>query len=364
MEETNVVLGPITSLMVWRAAMMGSIDMPYESLRQPDRMRSVARVRTVRRLDAVRELGNVPLDVIVGQPKRAHGCKSLNVITLKDQLPDGSLWSAGEGIYLCAPELCFVLLSRGGMCLHLLRLGCELCGTYCIAPDQTGSFSNCAQLTTVEKLRDYVSRLGQRHGVRQARLALRHMANNSDSPRETALFLMASLPDRMGGYGIRKAELNGRIEIPEQAQARLGKGFLCCDQVYRDASGKPIAVGEYDSNERHLYRLNELGDKVVYVEKVLADDERREVIVEQGAGMVTIRTEDTRDFMKMDAKLMRLGKLAGCEPRESRGLLLHRRMNLFSSLFDPWVWCEEHEMLRKMAGYDRAGRRDHSRRSA
>ena len=364
MEESNIVLGPVTSLLVWRAAMAGKIDTPYETLRRPDRMRSVAHVRTVRRVEAVERLGAVPLDVIVGQSKRSHSSKSLDVIVLKDQLPDGSLFGAGEGVYLCSPELCFALLARGGLNLHLLRLGCELCGTYCIAPDQTGNYSNCAQLTTVDRLGNYIAQLGMRHGVRQARRALGYLADGSNSPRETALYLLLSLPSRIGGYGMRKPELNGHVDISEYAQWRLGKTYLRCDQVYRDKEGNIVAVGEYDSNEHHLYGTNEMGDPVVLLEKILSDDERREAITEQGAGVVTIRTEDTRIFDRMDAKAMRLGKLAGCEPRESQGLLRMRRMGLFSQVYDTWLWGEEHDLLRDMAGYTRVIRRSRTRESA
>jgi hypothetical protein len=367
MEETNIVLGPVTSLLVWRAAMEGMVDMPYEPLRRPDRMRSIARVRSVRGLDVIRQLesmGGIPLDVTVAQSIRTHVCNSLDVIMLKDQLPDGSLFAVGEGAYLCSPELCFVLLARGCPTLHLLKLGCELCGTYSIAPDQTGSFVNCPQLTTVAKLSDYVTRLGHRHGVRQARGALEYLADGADSPRETALYLLLTMPNRLGGYGFRRPELNGRVDISEYAQGRLGKAYLRCDQVYRDKKGNAIAVGEYDSNERHIYLSNEVGETVFNVEKILSDDERREAIVEAGAEVVTIRTEDTRIFAQMDAKAMRLGRAAGCEPRASIGELASKRMGLFYEVYDAWVWRDEYELLRSMAGYTRVIRRGGSREDA
>ena len=209
-----------------------------------------------------------------------------------------------------------------------------------------------------------MTRLGHRHGVRQARGALEYLADGADSPRETALYLLLTMPNRLGGYGFRRPELNGRVDISEYAQGRLGKAYLRCDQVYRDKKGNAIAVGEYDSNERHIYLSNEVGETVFNVEKILSDDERREAIVESGAEVVTIRTEDTRIFAQMDAKAMRLGRAAGCEPRASIGELASKRMGLFYEVYDAWVWRDEYELLRSMAGYTRVIRRGGSREDA
>ena len=81
----------------------------------------------------------------------------------------------------------------------LIQLGFELCGTY----DTTnGDVRECAPLTTVDRLDAFLASLGPMHGKKNASYALRYVANNSASPRETALAMLLCLPYRMGGYGI------------------------------------------------------------------------------------------------------------------------------------------------------------------
>lgn len=355
------VLGPVTSLYLWRAYLWGQLGATVIGNSQPDLRRCVARVGEIRMIDVVRDLleiqPDLPLDAIVGQARRLHRCKSLNVITLHGHLPFGSFRSLGGNVFICGPELCFALLARGGNFTHLLELGCELCGTYAIAPDGTGRFTSCPQRTTVERLRSYLAHLGHRHGVVRARQAAGWLADCSASPRETDLHLALALSCPLGGYDVPPTELNGRIDIPEQLGGHLGKGYLMADLVFADEDGRPIAVGEYDSDEYHFYSVDSFGAPLVDASKIIADDERREVLRACEVEVVTFRNRDLRTFEAFDHKVARLVAVAQRNASPSAGVLRDRRRRLYEELFDAGKWHAEHLQLREMAGYERNIRR-------
>ena len=354
MEEVSFVLGPVTSLLVWRAACFGEVDMPEREGRQPDLQRSCARVRSVRELPLVRALGDVPLDVIVGSSHQTHRCKSLNTIVLKGQLPPHSFYTADSGVYVCSPELCFLLLARSGSLLHLIEIGCELCGTYAISHKSTGSFRNVPALTTPARIGAYLQEVGRRHGVESAEKALEFVSDGSDSPRETSVFLMLTLPERMGGYQLQKPKLNARLDIKGKAQERVVRDHYIVDELYLDDEGKPLGVVEYDSAEHHFKKQTEDGREVgVDAVKIVSDDERREAIRAEGIDVVTVRREDTKIFDQFDEKAGRIAAFLGVKVMPSKGLMRPRRITLFERVFDSLRWSREHQVLQAMAGYAR-----------
>lgn len=364
MEEVAYVLGPVTSLLMWRTANLGGCAMPDREGRQPSLGRCVGRAGEIRLLDEVRALGDVPIDVVVGDTRQAHRCASIDHVVLKGTLPPGSFCSLGGGVYVCSPELCLVLLGRGEDLRHLLELACELCGTYSVDPHQTGNFGNAPALTSRGRLASYVALSKGRHGCRLARRMVDEIRDGSDSPRETSMFLSFTLRSRDGGFGIRKPLLNERFEISERSSRSLGKGYLIGDEVFRGDRGEVIAVGEYDSKQHHFVTARASDDGLaIDVLKVIADDLRREIIRDEGIDIVTVRYEDTKSFDRFERKAQRLGKLVGTEPVPSEGILWDRRLDLFRYLFDTTRWKDEHQALRVMAGYERMIRHPRARRS-
>ena len=362
MEAASYVLGPVSSLIAWRAVMEGRLDEPTQSEGQVDLARACARVRELRALPVVQHLGDAPLDVLVGNASNTHVCVGLDAIVMRQPLPPGSLYLVGRATYICGPELCFLLLARGGLDMHLAEIGCELCGTYFIAHDQSGHFDEGPALTSVEKISSFLDMMGRRHGIKAARAMLDLVADGSASPRETSMYLMLCSDERWGGYAIRRPELNAHLDIPEYAQLLLGKEHLEVDELWRDEQGNPRAVAEYDSNLHHLHHVKGSGEKTIAAEKVLSDDLRREVIREKEIDVVTVRTEDTTSFERFEAKARRIAKLAVSEPRPSEKTMRNRRITLFLELFDARRWGKEHQQLRKMAGYERIIRKRRSSR--
>ncbi len=357
MQESTCVFGPVSSLLLWRAAQHGKLDLPEHDEAQLNLVECCARVRDFRKLAGTKVLEDAPLDALVGDRHKTHRTSSLNVITLQGKLPPNSFCRMSDGAYVCAPELVFALLARGKNLLQLLQVGCELCGDYAMAYDHTGSFVNAPAITSVDKIDAYLQQLGSRHGRLFAQDALHYVQDGSRSPRETELFLAYVLPSREGGYGLVRPTLNGKIELSKRQQRTIGKSYLRADQVFYNDEGEAYAAVEYDSNEHHLYTQTVEGKKIVDVLKVIADDERRELMRDQDVDVVTVRTQDTKDFTLFEEKALRVAKLVGCEPAVSSGSLFNRRIGLFEQLFVHNPWDAEHDELCKMAGYVRARKR-------
>lgn len=327
MDRDLCVLGPVSLLLVWRAVRQGLIALPRQDEAQPDLMLCHARVRDVRQVELVRTLGDVPLDAIVGDRTKSHS-STMHTIVLAGRMPPGSFRRVDEAVYVCAPELCFALLGRGGQVLRLAALGLELCGTYSPMPDQSGRSCACPALTERKRLAAYLDMFGHRHGLTMARKALGLVANGSGSPRETGLYLALTTPVRLGGYGLPRPELNATVSS--------ASGTYALNQLYRDDRGRKILAID----------LCGCGS--------IPKPQCWEALERDGLDVVSIGPEDIMSMGKLEAKALRIGRLLGRPARAGRGLVRQRRLALFELLFDESHWRTEHETLCQLAGYRRS----------
>lgn len=357
MREPTYTLGPVTSLLIWRAAMQGLVHMPVKPSLRPNFEGSRSAIRKMRTVPVLQALGGVPVDAIVSAAKRTHACGSLDVMVLRGSLPDGSLWEVGRDVYVCSPELCFALLARGGFDRHLLEIGSELCGTYSLSYDQTGKYCACEQLTSRKKLGDYLAQMGGRHGIKAARRALGCLQDGSASPFQTALYLVLTLDPKYGGYGIENPRLHVKLDMSEQARCALGTECLTADLSYANERGEVYVVAECDGTARWpRMDVRQAEDARAYGIKDAATL-WHELAFDYDLDVVIFRERDLQSFEVFDRKVMRLGRLVGCEPAVSEGILLRQRLELFHNLFDASQLAAEHVRLRKMAGYGRVSRR-------
>lgn len=334
MDKDLCTLGPVSSLLLWRASRCGLIDLSRSDETQPDLSRCHARIRDMRQLDLIRMLGNVPLDAIVGDRAKSHN-GTLHTIVLAGKMPPGSFVRAGQKLCACSPELCFALLGRGGQVIRLAELGLELCGTYAIMPDQSGRSRTCQALTDKKQLSAYVDLLGHRHGLTVARKALRLVAEGSGSLRETSLFLALTAPARLGGYGLRRPELNAKVSIRQRASAVTTPRTCVASQLYRDDRGKKVLAVDSSGLE------------------ALPKLQCREALEGDGLDVVDITPADTMSMSRLEAKVLRVARLLDEPVRPSKGQLLQRRSELFGLLFGESRWNAEHEVLCQLAGYGR-----------
>lgn len=193
-----------------------------------------------------------------GRRRSTPGCRCR---VLSAVLPGGSFYRLSSRVAMASPELAFLQAAEGAPLIGLVKMGFEACGAYAAdaraalptlpgAPGRRGpGFSPCVPIATRVSLARYLDRVqGRVRGIVAARRAAGLVLDRSASPMETAQAVLLCFPRRMGGYGLRRPELNCRIDIPESLRGMAGRDFLVCDAYWPDAR---LDV-EYDSNAHHL----------------------------------------------------------------------------------------------------------------
>ncbi|MDR1778737.1 MAG: endonuclease domain-containing protein [Clostridiales Family XIII bacterium] len=107
-------------------------------------------------------------------------------------------------------------------------------------------------LTTKQQLSAFVEEMNRRkvrrlRGQPRALKALKYIENGSDSIMESLTFMLLTLPQVHGGYGLKGACFNHEIPLTPTAQRRLGQRRCFVDLYYPAAR---LAV-EYDSFKHH-----------------------------------------------------------------------------------------------------------------
>ena len=149
---------------------------------------------------------------------------------------------------IASPELCFLQAARYLPMLALIKLGYDLCAIYCF--DETKEFHQTGRqpTTDVEEILEFLNRYSDKRGLRNAQKALKYVLNRSNSPMESRLSMIAVLPFYLGGYALRRPELNKRVYLSKQSVPLMRTEYLTCDMVWE----KEKVIVEYDSNLTHL----------------------------------------------------------------------------------------------------------------
>ena len=131
-------------------------------------------------------------------------------------LPPRSLIKLTDALYVASPELLFLQLSASSEFdeIGLIEIGLELCGTYVLDSSWDGLTNIDTSLTSVIKIGNMIERLTGRGGIKLARRALKSVHDKSNSPMESVLSMLVSLPTRLGGLGLGPIALNHPVATP------------------------------------------------------------------------------------------------------------------------------------------------------
>jgi len=220
---------------------------------------------------------SAPVHVLVGNHNARRSSGYFTSHVRKGKLPRGSIVHIEDELYVCSPELTFVQMATMVELPELIRIGFELCGKY---DDSSNSVLSCDPLTRIRKLSAYVERAEGVFGREKALRALKYLADNSASPRETILTMLLCLPYRLGGYRIEMPRLNYRIDLSKEAKKIAHKGYCECDLYWPRFK---FAV-EYDSNEFHTG-----------AERIADDSSRRAALAKMGIAVVAVTNRQLYD---------------------------------------------------------------------
>ncbi|MCL2333101.1 MAG: hypothetical protein FWC54_06445 [Actinomycetia bacterium] len=193
-----------------------------------------------------------PLHLLVGDDSARRAADGLRCHIGSGIFPPGSFIQVEPGLTASSPELCFVQMASELPLVELMMLGYEFCGSYRLdkvsAPEQ--GFRKDIPLTSAVALEAFVAKATGLKGCKNARKALRFVADGSASPMETALTLLLCLPYRFGGYGLPMPQLNWRIEV--NIAARNISGMSGESKFYGDLYWPEEQIDvEYDSDAHH-----------------------------------------------------------------------------------------------------------------
>lgn len=159
-----------------------------------------------------------------------------------------------RAVYVPRPELTFLLMSHYLSLTGLMLVGMELCGHYRLMSassrqplTSSRTLYDKQALTSTAHLARYLERCKGIGGIKEARRALRYLANDSASPMESVVYLLLCLPRSLGGFAIRRPILNAK-----RAVNRSAKSFTLADHLVPDLYWPQYHLDvEYDSDEFH-----------------------------------------------------------------------------------------------------------------
>ena len=165
-----------------------------------------------------------PIDVLVFSEKERRRSKSVACHSWETRLP-ANAFHHGRGVYVSSPEFVFLQMAPQLTFAQLVALGCELCGTYVLLPENVshpGSIDEMPKrltpLTNIARISAFLESTGRANGKVKAIRALKYLVEGSRSPMETMVYMLLCLPVMEGGYGLPKPEMNADIPLDLEAQ--------------------------------------------------------------------------------------------------------------------------------------------------
>lgn len=178
------------------------------------------------------------VDITISQPNALWATKNRKIHLCQTALPAGAVVSK-NGELVSSPELIFLQLACQLSPHQLMLLGLQLCS------HPPGNPS--AALTTKKRLRNFLTKTSGHHGHKKACQVIRYLENGSASIMESMVYLILTLPNAFGGYGLSGADFNYEITLKERAGQQIGQKRCFADLYYKSAK---LAV-EYDSFAFH-----------------------------------------------------------------------------------------------------------------
>ncbi|MDR3363665.1 MAG: hypothetical protein LBS91_01760 [Clostridiales Family XIII bacterium] len=198
-------------------------------------------------------LWDIPnIDVVLGFDPAPSGITETTVATLRERrrkkgtithlrdalLPPGATVQH-RGVHTASPELLFLEFAENLSIQRLIFLGLQMCSHPPGKPAQA--------ITSKEKISKFLSKVSGHRGGRKAGRAAKYLADGSASVMESLAYMVFSLPHSLGGYGLKGAVFNFRIELDADAKKRLGQRYCYTDIYY----GRAKLAVEYNSFAHH-----------------------------------------------------------------------------------------------------------------
>ena len=248
------------------------------------------------------------IHAIVGSIEERNACPGVVAHVCSSAIPAGSVYMVKPNIGVASVALTTVLMSRTMSDNQLVRLMYEECATYRVY-DYRNEYR---PLSSVDDLDKELAKLSHIRGCARVAELLEFIVDNSASPRETDLAMLAWLPWRLGGYGFPIGEMNKK--------KHFGDAVRRCDIWFEKAK---LGI-EYESDESHSGEAD-----------IAHDSARRTFLGNKGCTVITMTNGEFKDDALSHETMRYVGKLLGRRVREPRGRSIIARKELLAFVRSP-----------------------------
>jgi very-short-patch-repair endonuclease len=264
-----------------------------------------------------------PLDVLLSNGTDRRPSKQISCHVLSAPYPRGCFVHVSDDLLVSTPEFCFLQMATKLPLPKLIRLGYELCGAYCLIPNDTEEnelvrYDN--PLTNTARLSTFLAKMKGTNGHGRAVRALGYCANNSYSPMETILTIIFTLPYFLGGYGLPKPLLNHTLEVKQTFKKATSNETYVCDLYWPN---QKLDV-EYDSDTYHIG-----------ADRIARDARKRTGLSYMGIEVVTITRNQVFSSTELNKIAQLLSKRLGKRLRYEKTAFASAQSRLRTQLLQP-----------------------------
>ena len=199
--------------------------------------------------------------------RNARSLKKCNRVHLCEMdLPSGAV-VLRNGQRVASPELLFLQFASKLSIHSLILFGLQLCSYPPGNPEEA--------ITTKQKLTTFIKKTANFNGHRKAMRALKYVTDGSASIMESMVYMVLTLPNALGGYGLKGATFNYEVRLTGEYGKRLGQKHCFIDLYYRS---EKLGI-EYDSFAFHSSPTAQGKDII-----------RAEILARQGIGIMRLST--------------------------------------------------------------------------
>lgn len=261
-----------------------------------------------------------PLDIVVPNSNLRKTSSIATYHYFNHRVSQEDVEQIADDVLVCKPALAIAQNSVRTPVYEVLLLMLEFCGTYLISPGSEAGFVNIeSPLLSVENFREVFGEKGRvpRYGKTRRDTALGLLAAGSNSPAESAIYTMLSLPTTLGGYEVPGIELNQPVTLSTDAQEMLG-----CEKIRPDfLLPGAMTAGEYKSRAFHP-------------EGTWTNDDRRiDALEASGYHTFTLNNERVRNLKDLGSIATTLLARLGISRPKPDASILSQQLDLHRHLF-------------------------------
>lgn len=249
-----------------------------------------------------------PVHVLVDSPeRRVRSCLAQSHVW-SGRVPDGSLYQVAPGILVASPAFCCLQAAAAGSFPFTACVEMECLGRYGRVSTARG-FLDREPLLSASELEGYLLSALPCRGARKALRALRCCLGPSRSPLETKTALILTLPNKFGGYGLPRPEMNCVVRPrPEEVPISQFASYeidICWLQrraaVEVDSYQYHSGPAQHNVDAMKRNSLKSMGWKVTSVTDGQLEGDALDVLARQLAGDLGVRlsgpTAELRDWL-------------------------------------------------------------------